>query len=496
MNTGYRLRETDNRINRTKRSDRQTKPDSSLTSSQLDSASDTNSRSSSVNGDISTPCKNDNSVKVDGIVTPLSMRELRQKGLTKYDAEMLIAQGCKFSDMDDIGQKMLTARENHPNHSEQECQTNGRNLRLRPSRKKSDSSCETGESEETNESAIHTRMSLRNHKRLSEPVIETSSIMKEKVNNNNNSTNNNNNNNIGSHHNNNINNNQLLSRTDCDLNIEEPKSRPSETSKKENDTSCFSSRRDNYRQNVSRRVNSNSISPRKRVKKGFLRSANGRFASSINKTSYSHIKRDDVINGFRRSCPKSYECSANSEKTFVNVEESAKDVYEFNEQDESEVSEVVSLRRSTVLCSRRSSESSEVTKADNYKQRTPEKSGSGGGHLKLTLRMKRSPVLDEVIEVGNSWSEDSYEPEYEVLRVEGVGDLDIVTHRKKKHKTKDRERRRRKLKEFLDSSPPKCEDDFLSNGPVHPPTKRLRLIFGNETRTIDIPSLTAPTVTS
>ncbi|XP_034196501.1 histone methyltransferase 4-20 isoform X2 [Osmia lignaria lignaria] len=96
---------------------------------------------------------------------------------------------------------------------------------------------------------------------------------------------------------------------------------------------------------------------------------------------------------------------------------------------------------------------------------TPERTG----RLKLTLRMKRSPVLDDIVESGTSLSEDSYEPEYEVLRVEGVE----RSRRKKKHKTRDRERRHKKRELNLDPPPP--------------PMKRLRLIFGNETHTIDFP---------
>ncbi|XP_026668941.1 uncharacterized protein LOC108624513 isoform X2 [Ceratina calcarata] len=96
---------------------------------------------------------------------------------------------------------------------------------------------------------------------------------------------------------------------------------------------------------------------------------------------------------------------------------------------------------------------------------TPERTG----RLKLTLRMKRSPVLEDAVESGTSLSEDSYEPEYEVLRVEGVEG----SRRKKKHKTRDRERRRKKRELNLDPPPP--------------PMKRLRLIFGNETHTIDFP---------
>lgn len=107
----------------------------------------------------------------------------------------------------------------------------------------------------------------------------------------------------------------------------------------------------------------------------------------------------------------------------------------------------------------------EVKNSTNI-EKTPEKCG----RLKLTLRMKRSPVLDEVIESGNSLSEDSFEPEYEVLRVEGV-ECTPYSHKKKRHKSKDRKRDRkvRHIKELTQ-------------------LKRLRLVLGNETHTIDIPS--------
>ncbi|KYM88068.1 Histone-lysine N-methyltransferase Suv4-20 [Atta colombica] len=98
---------------------------------------------------------------------------------------------------------------------------------------------------------------------------------------------------------------------------------------------------------------------------------------------------------------------------------------------------------------------------------TPERTS---GRLKLTLRMKRSPVLDDIVESGTSGlSEDSYEPEYEVLRVEGLE----RRKRRKKHKSRDRERRHKKSR-------------VLNLDPPPPPMKRLRLILGNETRTIDL----------
>lgn len=104
-------------------------------------------------------------------------------------------------------------------------------------------------------------------------------------------------------------------------------------------------------------------------------------------------------------------------------------------------------------------------------EKTPEKSG----RLKLTLRMKRSPVLDEVIESGTSLSDECLQPEYEILRVEGVDSTAYTpfSHRKKRHKSKDRKRERRS--KHTEELP-------------HIPMKRLRLIFGNESHTIDIPS--------
>lgn len=175
--------------------------------------------------------------------------------------------------------------------------------------------------------------------------------------------------------------------------------------------------------------------------------------------------------------------------------------------------------------------------------KTPER------RLKLTLRMKRSPILDEVLELGNTLSDDNNSicaPEYEILRVEGLIDnsddyTDSSPHslisqkRKKRHKQKDHRRRekhshhssshhrhhhhRRHLlthfnHNFDESSTTSTtsssttstsssatlqstssHDVHLLQSALMPPMKRLRLKFGNESRTINIPS-TIPSTSS
>ena len=101
---------------------------------------------------------------------------------------------------------------------------------------------------------------------------------------------------------------------------------------------------------------------------------------------------------------------------------------------------------------------------------------SPSGRLKLTLRMKRSPVLDEVIESGNAMGINQKDfqqrtmPVYEVFRAEGLeGDSE--------EKACLRRTSRRRNSSTASVSP-------TSGMPTT--TKRLRLIFGNESRTIDL----------
>lgn len=215
-----------------------------------------------------------------------------------------------------------------------------------------------------------------------------------------------------------------------------------------------------------------------------------------------------------------------------------------------------------------------VLQPEHALMKTPER------RLKLTLRMKRSPMLDDLIESGTNLSDGSGNsafnthcaPEYEVFRVEGLLDHSDESFdasspskqqqkRKKRHKTKAKSHRHRHRKQqsqshrqydndnmeqtssedqsersnhlhfnhsshenhshetneyhnhdkmqysnsdngeihngirHLNSNCNNCSDHCNShilqkNSPHKQPMKRLRLIFGNESHTIDIPPIT------
>ncbi|KAG8222682.1 hypothetical protein J437_LFUL015879 [Ladona fulva] len=230
-----------------------------------------------------------------------------------------------------------------------------------------------------------------------------------------------------------------------------------------------------------------------------------------------------------------------------------KDVYEFEEEDTMELGEPKLLRRSRgavkVEDSAVNSNNNSVPTWDRLTEKAPVPSAKpsqrmeGASHpavngcacttpekrngvrgVKLTLRMKRSPVLDEVIESGNSLSEDSslvQEPEYEVLRVEGVGNENYDgmdeegdsierrmgrsgVRRKKRHKEKKRRRggHDSHMLDMSGSGGNGSENSVTESSEgslpsfsygkeqtvMRPPMKRLRLIFGNESHTIDIPT--------
>lgn len=337
-NSGYRLRETDNRINRIK-------------------VHRQNNHVSPPPPKPEPPPTQEN--KSNGVVvTPLSIRELRQKGMTKYDAEMLIAQGCQFSDIGEAARKTPDGKGNLT-ASRGEDNSNRRNLRNKP--RPSVEEKKNEEEERKTESVIS----------QPNPTLEV-----------------------------------IPEDTAPSSGYDSQSDKPDDDSiKNEESEKQFCVNR--CKRNLSDRFDEDKDESKNKI---------------LRTPSIKHVTR-------RKSSDKSCD--------------SVKDVYEFSDESEGGPP---ALR--------------------GTKPPQPEKRS-----LKLTLRMKRSPMLDEVIESGN-WSEDSFEPQYEVLRVEGV---DIDTHRKKKHKTKDREHRKKKTK--IDKYPPL----------LHTPLKRLRLILGNETRTINFP---------
>ncbi|XP_031341435.1 histone-lysine N-methyltransferase KMT5B-like, partial [Photinus pyralis] len=437
---GYRLRETDNRINRTKK--------------QL-----VKGRSEQCNG---------HTLKDTGveIVSPLSMKELRQKGLTKYDAELLIAQGCKFSDISEFNRKNRSnlTHDNISSHnfrskrSDTNSVINGTTLKSsrasrlqqRQARRNleviqntsrsnllddlhSNASTSTGysdqdiyessqskefvESLDVKKESIETVLgiTLRNHKCLQERISDISGAVSLNV-------------------------FAGIDEKPEGADIRKPQKRSSNATRRPTRVSA----------RLSQRSTSATLSEELEAK------------GEVLKDVYEFKDDDGKLDTFRLHSTK-YKEDCDSDNHTINAEESTRGKTDNSNNDNGEIERCITPCGSP----------ERMPQPAAPVERTPDKCGG----LKLTLRMKRSPVLDEVIESGNSLSEDSYEPEYEVLRVEGVDHQASHSRRKKRHKSKDH-RRDRKMK-------------HLNYPMTHPPMKRLKLIFGNESHTINIPSNTA-----
>lgn len=443
------MRETDNRLNRMKnRQKTPTKPETLSVPSEC--SSDSSSRCSSSAGE-----------KVTG--TPLSVRELRQRGLTKYDAELLLAQGC-------IAAKHLNYR-----HRDRESRLQARNLKKAGCGKR-ELEGDGGEKEH-----MLNGMSLRNHKRLSENFLETSSLLKEKVNNNNN------------------NNNDLsdlcsvLEKTKVDDGVDN-KVKRTEVSKKENEKSiALVSRVSKRRSSVLKKVNNvleSVYSPVSKPKRtlGSRRLRCRSISETLEKSSEpTQVENEQQLLSNTGECkvePMELDFIPESNKVLQNEE---KDVYEFDDH-ECDVTEPVPLRRSKMEESRENHDQSfhhqsVPPKVETHSEPTTPEKHPGG--IKLTLRVKKSPIIEHSSESGVAWDQ-TMDKEYEVYRTEGLSDSEEDDlHRRKKHKNKDRERRRRKLRDFLNFDEP---DEYpLSVPPA--PMKRLRLILGGETQTINIPQV-------
>ncbi|CAH2091888.1 unnamed protein product [Euphydryas editha] len=423
--TRYRFRETDNRINRTKAKQSQ-KP----------------------------TCKNSEKTRisnrqVSNIVSPLSMKEMKQKGLTKYDAELLIAQGCIADVVDG------TVSKETQGSRESSASSRGERLRRRTdsgraincttstannqSRVSQSHCCSITSSRSSPDS--HSGIVLRSHKRLTDTCTQsTCSKFKNSPK-------------VSSESK--IARNEHVFKTDPDqssleINNLSLESKPVNDPQKEN---C---------ETETQLVTCSEIeilnTENKCDTKESLQQSNefpSLIATDTPETQNCNSKEQPVEN---MKCIKEDACVKSEICDFrENVNPSESKDSKTSKSNKVEVSDRIEETK-------KESESRPPWLADNSNKSsecpcTPPRRG-----LKLTLRVKRSPVVEEVLDCGGTVEA----PEYEVLRLEGV-DPETVRRLKKRRRSKERHRKHSPIRPL-------------------PPMKRLRLIFGNESRTIDLPT--------
>ncbi|XP_063530319.1 histone-lysine N-methyltransferase Suv4-20 [Cydia strobilella] len=433
--TRYRFRETDNRINRTKAKQGQKTVNGKITEkTRISRQQDSN------------------------IVSPLSMKEMKQKGLTKYDAELLIAQGCIADVVDgSIHKETQGSRESSAS-------SRGERLRRRTdsgrpaapgavtstgatasasasSRRAPPSRCCSATSSRSSRDS-HTGIVLRSHRRLLDNGTQSACSKTKNI-------------------------TKQSSESKLGKNMNTPKDHPHISTPLEITEANIKTEpslgkhketvRDDCHGDVTKIDLDNS-----EVKSDMKKSPPYE-AEVVNQTD---VKLD---------CPENVPDDKEKEHNIdVPCESDNKciksEIYDFRENVNPSEPIDSRMNKNTVVSSnsieecKKESDSGPPWLADNSNKSsecpcTPPRRG-----LKLTLRVKRSPVVEEVMDCGNSTDV----PEYEVLRLEGV-DPDTVRRLKKRRRSKERHRK---------------------HSPVHPlpPMKRLRLIFGNESRTIDLPT--------
>ncbi|XP_026747049.1 histone-lysine N-methyltransferase Suv4-20 [Trichoplusia ni] len=418
--TRYRFRETDNRINRKKAKQTQ----------------------KNING------KNPEKPQISSrqssdIVSPLSMKEMKQKGLTKYDAELLIAQGCIADVIDGPGNKEAQGSR------ESSASSRGDRLRRRTDSNKASNGlpvsaevkrrappsrcCSTTSSRSSRDS--HTGIVLRSHKRLLDTCTQSTCVKPKST-------------------------SKASSEAKLDRNLTTPKAETelnvliasnikteqSNDSQKENMDSP-----DNAEGKLEKTENNCDTNESLQPSEELNIPIEGKIETSV---SNSNVEEQMVDN----KCVSDNACVKS-------------EIYDFRENVNPSESKDSKLNKNPKLdVTNRPEESKKETDsgppwlADNSNKSsecpcTPPRRG-----LKLTLRVKRSPVVEEVMDCGTT----TEATEYEVLRLEGV-DPETARRLKKRRRSKERHRKHSPIRPL-------------------PPMKRLRLIFGNESRTIDLPT--------
>lgn len=429
--TRYRFRETDNRINRTKAKQSQKvvngkNPDKSRISSRHTS----------------------------NIVSPLSMKEMKQKGLTKYDAELLIAQGCIADVMDGSDHRETQGSR------ESSASSRGERLRRRTDscrvangtaaapalsnstqRRAPPSRCYSTTSSRSSHDS-HSGIVLRSHKRLLDNCTQATCTR----------TRNNSKASLDSKSGRNL----ITPKSETDL----PRIESSKVVIKTEPSS------ENQKENCEAEVNSETTFQTERKAPENVVDTHESLQQRIESVTPSEVKTESVEN-----ISDEQEQNVDDDKCVSGKACLQSEINDFRENvNPSDAKDSKLNKNHKIDVANRTEESKKEVDSgapwlvDNSNKSsecpcTPPRRG-----LKLTLRVKRSPAVEEVLDCGGA----AEVPEYEVLRLEGV-DPDTARRLKKRRRSKERHRKHSPIRPL-------------------PPMKRLRLIFGNESHTIDLPA--------